>query len=161
MKRWMKSNLTQNRDIPAWIRGRKLLGEISFFLLLFIDTILPRRQRQTLGHWEAFCLSSSVHVLPLDVTTPRDSYAWNCRELATLLALSESLAEVGFEPLTIRSMRKNLTTEPHKSSCIRQHGMDRKSGLIERCNLETGLKSIKTYRNLAPLSTTNNQSWNI
>ena len=42
---------------------------------------------------------------------PRDSYAWNYRELATLLNLSESLAEGGFEPLTIRSKRNNLTTE--------------------------------------------------
>ena len=59
----------------------------------------------------AFCLSSSVQVLPLDVTTPRDSYTWNYRELATLLVLSESSAEGGLEPLTIGSMRKNLTTE--------------------------------------------------
>ena len=50
-------------------------------------------------------------MLPLDVTTPRDSYAWNYRELATLLTLSESLAEVGLEPLTIGSMRKNVTIE--------------------------------------------------
>ena len=49
-------------------------------------------------------------MLPLDVPTPRDSYAWNYRDLATLLTLSESLAEVGFEPLTLESMRKNLTT---------------------------------------------------
>ena len=55
------------------------------------------------------CLSSSIQVLPLDVTTPRDSYALNYRELATLLILSESLAEVGLEPLTIGSMRKDLT----------------------------------------------------
>ena len=32
-----------------------------------------------------FRLSSSVQVFPLDVTTPCDSYAWNYRELATLL----------------------------------------------------------------------------
>ena len=43
--------------------------------------------------------------------TPRDPYTWNCRELATLLTLSESLAEVGLKPLTIGSMRKNLTIE--------------------------------------------------
>ena len=30
-----------------------------------------------------FCLSSSVQVLPLDVTKPRDSHTWNYRELAT------------------------------------------------------------------------------
>ena len=45
------------------------------------------------------------------MTTPRDSYAWNYRELTTLLTLSESLAEVGLEPVTIGSMRKNLTIE--------------------------------------------------
>ena len=61
--------------------------------------------------WEAFCSSSSIRVLSLNVTTPRDSYAWNYRELATLLILSESLAKVGREPLTMGSMRKNLTTE--------------------------------------------------
>ena len=50
---------------------------------------------------ESFCLSSSAQFLPLDVTRPRDSYAWNNRELATLLTLSERLAEGVFEPLTI------------------------------------------------------------
>ena len=45
---------------------------------------------------------------------PRDdSYAWNYKELATLLTLSESLAERGFKPLTIGSMRKNATTESY------------------------------------------------
>ena len=33
-----------------------------------------------LGHWESFCLSSSVQVLPLNMTTNRDCYAWNCRD---------------------------------------------------------------------------------
>ena len=51
-----------------------------------------------------------VHVLPLDVSTPRDFYVWNYRDLGTLLTLSESSAECGFEPLTIGSVRKNLTT---------------------------------------------------
>ena len=45
-----------------------------------------------LDTWKLFALSNSVHVLPLDVTSPRDSYAWNDRELGTLLTLSESLA---------------------------------------------------------------------
>ena len=45
------------------------------------------------------------------MTTPSDSYAWNYRELTTLLTLSESLAEVGLEPLTIGSIRKSLTIE--------------------------------------------------
>ena len=74
--------------------------------------ILPIYQRYKL----AFCLSSSIHVIPIDVTTPRDSYAWNDRELATLLTLSESLAEVGLEPLTIGSMRNNLTNKSY--SCM-------------------------------------------
>ena len=64
-----------------------------------------------MGHREAFCLSSSVQVLPLDVATPRNSYAWNYRELATRLTLGESLAEVGLEPLTIGLMRKTITAE--------------------------------------------------
>ena len=45
------------------------------------------------------------------MTTLRASYAWNHRELATLLTLSESLAEVGLEPLTIGPMHKSLTIE--------------------------------------------------
>ena len=63
------------------------------------------------GHWEALCLSSSVQVIPLDVTTPGDSYAWNYRELVNLPTLSESFAKGRFEPLTMGSMRKNLTTQ--------------------------------------------------
>ena len=47
----------------------------------------------------------------LDVAKPRDSIAWNYRELTTLLNLCENLAEVGFNPLTMRSTNKNLTTE--------------------------------------------------
>ena len=39
------------------------------------------------------------------MTTPRDSYTWNYRELATLLTLSDSLVEVGLEPLTIGSIQ--------------------------------------------------------
>ena len=50
--------------------------------------------------------------LSLDVTTSRDSYAWNYRGLDTLIALSKILADRGFEPLIIGSyMRKNLTAE--------------------------------------------------
>ena len=60
---------------------------------------------------ETFCLSSSVQVLPLDVTTPRDSYAWSYREPVTLLTESESLAEGGFEPPIIWSICMSLTTE--------------------------------------------------
>ena len=56
-------------------------------------------------------MSSIVQVLVLDMTTPRDSYARNNRELATLLTLSGSLAEGGLEPFTIGSMRNNLTIE--------------------------------------------------
>ena len=51
--------------------------------------------------------------LSLDVTTPRDAYTWNYRELAALLTLSESSFESGFETLIIGSMRKNLTTESY------------------------------------------------
>lgn len=55
-----------------------------------------------------FCLSSSLQVLHLDMTTPHDSYDWNSIELATLLTLTESLAEGRLEPLTV--VHKNLTT---------------------------------------------------
>ena len=40
-------------------------------------------------------------MLPLNVTTPRDSYDCNYRGLN----LTESLAEDGFKPLTVGSMR--------------------------------------------------------
>ena len=42
------------------------------------------------------------------MNTIRDSYASNYRELATPLTLSESLAEVGLEPLTIVSFSGNI-----------------------------------------------------
>ena len=81
-------------------------------MLYFFKHMIQRRcQRKTFGHQDAFCFSTSVQIIPLDVTTPPDSYAWNYRELATLLTLRESLAEGELEPLTIGSMRKNLATE--------------------------------------------------
>ena len=49
------------------------------------------------------------------MTTPRDSDVWNDRELGTLVTLSESLAEGGFEPLTIGSMRMLNLSPGHKS----------------------------------------------
>ena len=59
-----------------------------------------------------FCLSSSFQVLSLNVTTSRDSYAWNYRELAILLTVSKRLAEGKLEPLTIWLMRNgHLKTE--------------------------------------------------
>ena len=42
------------------------------------------------------------------IPTPGIADSW---QLATILTLSESLAEDGFEPLNIGSMRKNLSTE--------------------------------------------------
>ena len=48
-----------------------------------------------------------------NLITPNDSKAWNHRELATLLALSESSAKDGFKPLIIGWMSKNATTELH------------------------------------------------
>ena len=75
-------------------------------MILYLDV-----KGRNLDTEKPFCLSSSVQVLPLDVTTTPDSNAWNYRELATLLTLSESLAESGFEPLTIGSICKNLITE--------------------------------------------------
>ena len=63
------------------------------------------------AHLEAFCLPCSFQVLPLNVATTCDSYAWSYRELLTVLTWSEILVERGFEPLTIVSMLKNPTTE--------------------------------------------------
>ena len=55
---------------------------------------------------------------PLDVTTPRDSYAWNYREPATLHPpLGESLAESALEPLAISSEDNILTNCP--GTCLR------------------------------------------
>lgn len=42
----------------------------SFFLISLLPMTLPRYQRQTSWHWEAFCFSSSVEVLPLGVLIP-------------------------------------------------------------------------------------------
>ena len=96
------------------------LNFFSFFLFLlsfFKHMILPGCQRYKFVHRVAFSISSSFQVLPLDVTTRRDTYAWTYRELATLLTLSESLAETGLEPLNIGSMRKNLTIELSFAEC--------------------------------------------
>ena len=68
----------------------------------------PQQRKIDIWTLKAFCLSSSDRVLPLNVRTPCDYYAWGYRELVTLLTLSENLAEGGFEPLAIGSMRKNL-----------------------------------------------------
>ena len=73
-----------------------------------ISTYHPK---EDFGPEKLSCFSSSVHVLPLIVTIPRDFYVWNFRDPATPLILSESLVEGGFEPLTDWSMLKNLTTE--------------------------------------------------
>ena len=77
---------------------------ISFLLMRVFKFILPYSvvlHQRPLRTPVAFCLLSSVQVLPLDVTTSRDPYTWNYRYLDTLFTLSESLAEDGFEPLII------------------------------------------------------------
>ena len=76
-------------------------------------------------------------MLPLDVTTPLDSYAWNYRVLAPPLTLSESLAEVGLEPLTIGSMRKDLPlSNPDTLS------------QLDRCSSQTVIFAIKVEMQL-------------
>ena len=74
------------------------------------------------------------------MTTPPDSYVLNYRELPALLTLSESLAAEGFKPLTIGSMRNNLTTElsQHKSSCNEVEDIDRKFRAIESDMVSAG-----------------------
>ena len=95
-------DLMNRKEYQRLGRGKR------FFIHMILDLNVKGRN---LDAGKLFCSTSSVQALPLDVTTPRNSYAWNYRKLATLLTLSESLAEVGLEPLTIGSMRKNLTIE--------------------------------------------------
>ena len=67
-------------------------------------------------------IEPSVLGLPLDVTTPRDSYAWNYRELATLPTLCESLVRSGTgttDPWVCKSAP--LTTEPSSHLEIFRH----------------------------------------
>ena len=72
-----------------------------------IYIILPRRQRMKCLILRSFLLVEQCPGPPfLDVTKFRGSYAWNYRELATLLNLKGR-----FEPLKIGPMGKNLTTE--------------------------------------------------
>lgn len=56
------------------------------------------------------------------MTTPCDKYTWNHRELGGLRTLSESSAEGGIEPRTIRSMRKNSSTGsyPYKNDLVQK-----------------------------------------
>ena len=64
-----------------------------------------------------FCLSINFDALPLEVTTPCDSYAWNCRVLVIILTQREILAKGGFEPL---DRKKNL---PDTSVPVRMKGL--------------------------------------
>lgn len=63
--------------------------------------------------WGAFCLWSSFQGFPIDMVSPPDSYAWNCKENATLLTPSKGLAEGGFEPLSIGSIHRNFTNDTY------------------------------------------------
>lgn len=47
-----------------------LTGVSTLFLIWFYLDV-----KVDIWHWENFCLSSSVHVLPLDVTTSRNSFS--------------------------------------------------------------------------------------
>ena len=75
-------------------------------VVFFIDVMLLDTKK--------LLLIDQCQILPLGVITSRDSYPWNYRELATLLTLSESLAEDEFETLTIGSIRNNLFTQPSR-----------------------------------------------
>ena len=62
-------------------------------------------------------IKSLLHITPcpgspLNVTTPRGSYASISTEPDTHLTLTYSIAEGRFEPFTVKSMGKNLATEP-------------------------------------------------
>lgn len=50
------------------------------------------------------CLSTSVSILALDITTLLDPHVWNCNKLATLVAVSERQVWVWLEPFVIRSI---------------------------------------------------------
>ena len=92
------SNFVFHKDAASYFRCN-VRPHPSLFLALMME---PRMSSKL------FFLSSSVQVHPFDVTTPRDSYAWNYREPMTLLALSESLVESGLEPVTMESIRTNI-----------------------------------------------------
>ena len=62
------------------------------------------------------CLSSSFLVLPLDVTTPRDSYAYIHRELRASLILGECLVMQGLEPQNLYLMEQRCTVYHCKNS---------------------------------------------
>ena len=62
------------------------------------------------------CISSKALVLSLNISTPRDSYAWNDRELATLLSLNENESKIAFVPLTIESAGKHLNSNNYDDS---------------------------------------------
>ena len=88
-------------------------------------------------------------MLPLDVTTPRDPYSWNYREVADFLNLSVSLAEDGFEPLTTRSMRENLTTELSRHLGCHVKCTKKIIQLDHTSSLVSALPAINNTRNLA------------
>ena len=77
-------------------------------VLFCIHVILRRCQKVEIWTLRSFLL---IDQCPGPSSRCDHTYAWNNRELATLLTLSEGLVEGRFEPLTKGSMRKNLTTE--------------------------------------------------
>ena len=78
--------------VPSLIPSMTVFFIFTFLLFFYTRLYLDVKGRN-LDTEKLFCLSSSLQVLSLEVTTPRDSYAWNYRELATLLTLSEGLAK--------------------------------------------------------------------
>ena len=74
------SPLNRNESIcPAHQHSKSYFKFFVFvfvfvFVLVFVSVSASEDSFRTL---RSLCLSSSVLVLPLDVTTPRDSYAWN------------------------------------------------------------------------------------
>ena len=99
---------------------RHLLSIVNGSLKLcrYLSTCFHLASWDSFQETEKLCLSSSVLVLPFHVTTSLDSYAWNCRELVTLLTLGESLVmqgTKGLEPQTLRPVARDPRTEPSSS----------------------------------------------
>ena len=77
----------------------------SLFVFLYFSICCYLASEGGFRTLRSLCLLRSVLVLPLDVTTPRDSYAWNYRELVTLHTLCVNVwSGQGLEPRTLESV---------------------------------------------------------
>ena len=89
----------------------RLGGGASLLLIVIMISLNSTQYLKIVLRTASFHLSRSFQVLTLDEAIPHDSYAWTSRELPALHSINGSFADGGFEPLTIGSMGKHLTTE--------------------------------------------------